>query len=530
MKQEQQGYYTTNEVAYQVVMPLDLGIKIPEDDSLRTLMRIAERIEWSELSGAYERKNRRGDATAKQMFLLVVLAFMNGIYSTRKIEKACRTDIRFIWLLAGKRVPDHTRIARFVTLMKEGIMEGLFYQLVHLLKEDGEIEYAHLFVDGTKVEANANRYTFVWRKRVERGMEKLTQKREALVLQLRTQYALDLGVIKDAEGILAWLHWKARVEGIGFVHGKGKRKHELQKQIEQLEAMLKKEAEYRKSIQILGKRNSYSKTDKDATFMRMKDDHMKNGQLKPGYNLQLGIEAEYIVGVDVSSDLNDTHALPLLLERMEEKGRIKHQDITTDAGYESEETYAKVKARGQVAYIKPLNYEKSKKRSFRKNAFLRENMPYDAERDCFICPAKQELTFQGTRTRYSKSGYVQEVSVYKAKSCVDCPHKGKCTKAKEARTIEISWAFEQARAESRERITSELGILLRVNRSIQSEGAFGVLKEDRHFRRLKRRDMDRVFNEILLYAFAFNVQKLHDKTQQNRLKTMLIIPKAADTA
>jgi hypothetical protein len=200
--------------------------------------------------------------------------------------------------------------------------------------------------------------------------------------------------------------------------------NELQKQIEQLDAMLKKEAEYRKDIRILGKRNSYSKTDKDATFMRMKDDHMKNGQLKPGYNLQLGIEAEYIVGVDVSSDLNDTHALPPLLERMEEKGGIKHQDITTDAGYESEETYAKVKARGQVAYIKPLNYEKSKKRSFRKNAFLRENMPYDAERDCFICPAKQELTFQGTRTRYSKSGYAQEVSVYKAKSCVDCPHKG----------------------------------------------------------------------------------------------------------
>ena len=120
---------------------------------MRTLMRIAERIEWSELPGMYERKNRRGDATAKQMFLLVILAFMNGVYSTRKIEKACRTDIRFIWLLAGKRVPDHTRIARFITLMREGVMEGLFYHLVHLLKEDGEIEYAHLFVDGTKVKA-----------------------------------------------------------------------------------------------------------------------------------------------------------------------------------------------------------------------------------------------------------------------------------------------------------------------------------------------------------------------------------------
>ena len=161
---------------------------------------------------------------------------------------------------------------------------------------------------------------------------------------------------------------------------------------------------------------------------------------------------------------------------------------------------------------------------------MRENSRHSRKNFLRCNGIKQELTFQGTRTRYSKSGYVHEVSVYKAKSCVDCPHKGKCTKAKEARTIEISWAFEQARAESRERITSELGILLRVNRSIQSEGAFGVLKEDRHFRRLKRRDMDRVFNEILLYAFAFNVQKLHDKTQQNRLKTMLIIPKTADTA
>ena len=408
-------------MAYQVVMPLEIGIQIPEDDSLRTLMKIAERIEWSELSGAYERGNRQGEATDKQMFLLIILGFMNGIYSTRKIERACRTDIRFMWLLAGKRVPDHTRIARFITRMREGIMERMFYQLVHLLKEDGEIEYSHLFVDGTKMEAYANRYTFVWRKRIEQGMEKLVEKQVALEEKLRTEYAFELSDVKETARIPERLRTIAYMRGIKFVQGKGKRKPELQKQTEQLEAMLAKGAEYREQIRLLGKRNSYSKTDPDATFMRMKDDHMKNGQLKPGYNVQLGIEAEYIVGVDVSSDLNDTHALLPLLERMEEKGGIKHQDVTTDAGYESEETYTKTKERGQTAYIKPLNYEQSKKRRFRKNEYLWENMPYDAERNCFTCPAGKELTFQGTRIRQNKSGYQQTVSVYRAESCVDCP-------------------------------------------------------------------------------------------------------------
>ena len=512
------------------MMPLNLGIKISQDDSVRVLMRIAERIDWRKLSGAYERESSSWEATPKQIFLLVVMGFMNGIYSTRKIEKACRCDIRFMWLLAGRQVPDHTRIARFIDRIRGRIMEDMFYELVHLLKTEGEIEYEHLFVDGTKIEANANRYTFVWRKRVEHGMEKLCGKRTELIQELRTQYALELGNRTKPEEILSRLRELAQEREIEFVKGKGKRKSTLQKQIEQLAAMQAKEAEYLEHGRILGKRNSYSKTDHSATFMRMKDDHMGNGQLKPGYNVQLGIEAEYIVGVDISSDLNDTQALVPLLERMEEKGGIKYKDVTTDAGYESEEAYVKTKARGQVAYIKPQNYEKSKKHSFRKNAYLRENMPYNEEKNCFTCPAGKELTFQGIKMRKSKSGYEQQVSIYRADNCAGCPHKEKCTKAKEARKIEISWTFERERAESRERITSDLGILLRLNRSIQSEGAFGVLKEDRHFRRLKRRGTERVFTEILLYAFAFDVEKLHAKAQQGRLKSMLIIPEKLNTA
>ena len=381
-----------------MVLPLNVETVIPEDESVRTLMRMAERIDYTKLSGAYMRENPQ-EATPRQMFLLVVLGYMLGLYSTRRIEAACRCDIRFMWILGGKPAPDHTRISRFLQRISGEILEDLFYQVVHLLHEDGEIEYEHLFVDGTKIEANANRYTFVWRKRVEKGLAKLAAQQEKLTAELGTRYVFELGNAKEPEEMLSRLQKLSHERGILFVHGAGKRKTELQRDIEALEAFLKKSREYAEQMEILGARNSYSKTDHSATFMRMKDDHMQNGQLKPGYNVQLGVEAEYIVGVDVSSDLNDTYSLLPLVKRMEEKGGIKHQDVTTDAGYETEETYSGMAERGQTAYIKPQNYESSKKRSFRRNAYLWENMPYDQEKNCFTCPAGKGLRFIGEKKR-----------------------------------------------------------------------------------------------------------------------------------
>ena len=187
-----------------MVLPLDIETIIPEDDSVRTLMRMAERIDYTKLSGAYERENSR-EATPKQMFLLVVLGYMEGNYSTRKIEKACRTDTRFMWILGGKPAPDHTRISRFLQRISGDILEDLFYQVVRLLHEDGEIAYQHLFVDGTKIEANANRYTYVWRKRVEKGIANLSEQQEKITKELRTQYAFELSDTDEPEEMLTRL-------------------------------------------------------------------------------------------------------------------------------------------------------------------------------------------------------------------------------------------------------------------------------------------------------------------------------------
>jgi transposase len=407
------------------------------------------------------------------------------------------------------------------------VAEHLFYQLVEYLRERKEITGEHLFVDGTKIEANANRYSFVWGKSVGKRAEKLQAKLNALLEEIRTAYPFETGWSKEPTEVLAALEKLQKQRGEEAVHGKGKRKGALQRHIEALGAILTKQEEYRKHREILGNRPSYSKTDHDSTFMRMKEDHMGNGQLKPAYNVQLGVEAEYIVCVDVGSERNDLYSLLPLLQRIEEGCGIRHKAIVADAGYESEENYTGLSGRGQAAYIKPQNYEKSKRRSFCRNAFLREHMPYDEREDAYTCPAGKKLVRRGEHIRKSKSGFEQTVTRYACEGCVGCVLKPKCTKAQETRVVEVSKRFVQQRGASLARITSERGILLRVNRSIQSEGAFGVLKEDWGFRRFLRRGQTNVMTELLIYGFAFDVCKLHVKAMRGRLGMQLIQPDSA---
>lgn len=251
--------------------------------------------------------------------------------------------------------------------------------------------------------------------------------------------------------------------------------------------------------------------------MRMKEDHMRNGQLKAGYNLQLGVEGEYIVGVSLSSDCADEWALLPLLERMDAGTKRRHRDITLDAGYESEENYKRLAEREQIAYIKPQNYEKSKTRKYRNNAFLRDNMPYDPAADTYACPAGHAFLPQYETTRKSKSGFEVALTVYECFGCEGCPQKELCTRAKGNRKLYVSKDFLVLRQASLERIRSEKGKLLRLNRSIQAEGAFGVLKQDYGFRRFLRRGEGLVFTEVLLYAMAYNLGKLHAKMVRQQI-------------
>ena len=216
----------------------------------------------------------------------------------------------------------------------------------------------------------------------------------------------------------------------------------------------------------------------------------------------------------MSSERSDVLTLLPLLERMEAGIGAKHKNIVADAGYESEENYKGLIKREQVGYIKPQNYEKSKTRKYKKNQFLRENMAYDAQADTYTCPNGNLFSFSYHTTRKSKSGFESKISVYECHGCVGCPLKEKCTKAKENRKMSVSKDFVELRKQAHELITTDTGKELRMNRSIQVEGAFGVLKQDYGFRRLLRRGKQGVEIEMFLYAFAFNINKKHNKRKR----------------
>jgi transposase len=251
--------------------------------------------------------------------------------------------------------------------------------------------------------------------------------------------------------------------------------------------------------------------------MRMKDDHMKNGQLKPGYNVQLAVEAEYVVGVGIFPNANDHGTLIPMLENMytfNPEMRIKN--LIADAGYESEENYLYLEGKRISYFIKPAVYEQQKKRSFKNNISKRENMTYNSEVDEYTCANGKQLKPVRTFNRTAKSGYVSEVTVYECESCDGCPLKEKCTKAKGNRQMQVSKTFIAKRAISLENVSSDMGIILRVNRSIQSEGSFGVLKQDRQFTRFLTRGTQNVKTETLLMCLGYNINKLHAKIQSER--------------
>jgi len=495
------------------MLPLDVGVKIEASASVRLLLEITERLDYSKLNAAYDRHPSETEASPKQMFQLVTLGFMEGHQSTRKLEAACRNDIRFMYILKGKPVPDHNRFWKFIKDRLQGeVMEHLHYQLVEYLEGAGEIDFENLFVDGTKIEAQANRYSFVWKKSTTKYETRLDGKLAELMDRLTLEYGISMPPGTTPEEGLVIL--KGMAQDITFVHGRGKRKTPLQRNIEILEAYISRKGKYAIYNQTFKGRNSFSKTDRDATFMRMKDDHMRNGQLKPGYNLQLGVEGGYIVGVDISSERSDQQTLLPLLDRMEKGSGKRHKNVTTDAGFESEENYKGLLERNQTAYIKPQNYEKSKTRKYRTNAYLRENMPYDAENDFYTCPNGDIFAYAYTTKRRSESGFESTITVYECHGCGACPQKHLCTRAKGNRKISVSKDFIDLRLASLNRITSEYGRDLRLNRSIQAEGAFGVLKQDYGFRRFLRRGMTNVLTETFLYAFAFNINKLHAKKKR----------------
>ena len=347
--------YTTNEKCFQLQIPMNLDVIIPDNDGVRLLSQFVEELDLTCLYDTYS-MIKENQVTPRQMLKIMLYGYLDGRYSSREIEKACHRDINFMYLLEGKTAPDHATIARFRSLHFGPCAKKLLTGCAELLLELGEISGENIFIDGTKIEANANRYTFVWKKAVTKNQEKQGLKAAALTEECIRTYGLKpvwqgKVTLRTLKKLRKQLYALKEEEGIVFVHGIGKKKTVLQKHIEQLEELLDKLKGYNHKIHVCGKRNSYSKTDPDATFMRMKEDHMKNGQLKPAYNLQHGVDADYIVWLQTLSNTTDSPTLVSFLDDMKENLSFKYSNIVADAGYESEENYSYLEDAEQKAFL-----------------------------------------------------------------------------------------------------------------------------------------------------------------------------------
>lgn len=508
-------------------LPLNTEYMIPKDDPVRLLSQIIEELNLEELDQTYSRI-RENCATPRQMLKILLYAYMNRIYSSRGMESACRRDINFMYLLEGIKAPDHSSIARFRSCHFAPVSKTIMSRLTLFLADCGEISFENLFIDGTKIESAANKYTFVWKKSVNKNLKKLIDKIPRFVQKAEEDFGIQLIYNGDIQlRHLKKLRKKLKKiqdeEQIVFVHGTGKRKTLLQKTIEELDGYLERFKKYVKQLHQCGERNSYSKTDIDATFMRMKEDHMRNGQLKPAYNVQFGVDSEYVVWAMVGPQPTDTTTLVPFLNETREYLNHKYEKIVADSGYESEENYVYLEKNGQLAFIKPANYEISKTRKYRTDISKKENMEYNIQGDYYICRNGKKLIVTGEKRSKSKTGYESIKTQYTCESCDGCPYKAKCIKGNNSKTpleertkrLEISKVFQEKRRDNLERILSDEGIVLRINRSIQAEGAFADVKGDMEFRRFLTRGHQNVLAESILLAMGHNINKLHHKIQSD---------------
>jgi transposase len=382
-----QKNYSENSDGYQLKLPLNIETIIPEDDSVRLLSQFVEAMDLTDLYSTYERIK---SVTPRTLLKIVLYSYMNGDYSSRSMELNCKRDINFMFLLEGVSAPDHATFARFRSIHFAPCAKRILAEMSNALFDLGEISGETVFIDGTKIEACANKYTFVWKKSVTKNQAKLLQKIADLMAECEELYDIkivygDTVKMKHVKRLRKKLYALKQSEGVVFVHGVGKRKTPLQKSIETLEDYLTRLKKYNQQVHICGERNSYSKTDQDATFMRMKEDAMGNGQLKPAYNLQHGVDSEYITWLTIGPQPTDTTTLIPFLKEAEEYLKFKYKNITADAGYESEENYLFLEENGQLSYIKPANYEISKTRKYKNDIGKIENMEYDAQTDTYSC-------------------------------------------------------------------------------------------------------------------------------------------------
>lgn len=489
------------------LLPPSLEELIAEHHPVRVVNKVIDQINIDPLLAKF-----KGGGTSsyhpRMLLKVLVYGYLSNIYSSRKIEEAIKENIHFMWL-SGSLRPDHNTINRFRSDKLQHVLKDIFSRIVLLLAQEGLLSLKQAFTDGTKLESAAGRYTFVWGKSIQNSKERIGKQVNELWEYAQTVAAEEM---KDASPISFEEISEEKVQQAIEQIEKALENKPVEKKVKQKLAYGRRNwphklRQYAKQQQILKDRNSYSKTDQDATFMRLKEDHMQNGQLKPAYNWQVSTNNQFILFYSLHQNPTDTTTLIPHLEQFKKSLGTLPQEVTTDAGYGSEENYQWLENEQVEAYVKYNYFHSEQRKKVAQDPFHRNNLHYNKEKDCYYCPMGQAMVKVREYERKTTTGYLQRYSRYEAVRCEGCPLRGSCHKAKGNRTLEVSHNLERLKAKAREKLTSEKGIINRKKRPAEVEAVFGNVKGNHHFRRLYLRGLAKVEVETGLLAIAHNLRK-----------------------
>jgi transposase len=490
-----------------MMLPPSLEELIDKNHPVRLVNQIIDRIDIDPLL-----KKFKGGGTSsyhpRMLLKVLVYAYVNNTYSSRRMEAALKENIHFMWL-AGMNQPDHNTINRFRSERLKDVLKTVFGKVVELLVEAGHLDLKEIYTDGTKLEAQANRYTFVWGNAIKHSKAKMEEQLKELwayaegvaAEELKDQTPESFAVV-SAEQVSKTI---AKIDRA--LEGKDISKQKRQKLNYAKKNWPANVERYAQQEAILKKRNSYSKTDTDATFMRMKEDHMKNGQLKPAYNVQVSSHNQYVVNYSLHQNPTDTTTLKKHLASFHDLYQKYPEVLTADAGYGSEENYLLLNKYKIDGYVKHNQFDREQ-RSKCVDWFRGDQLEYDKKKDVLYCPIGDEMKPIGTSTRITANGFKQTLTKYQAKKCNGCALREACHSQRGNRIVEVNHRLRKLKQQANAKLKSEKGMVYRKRRAADVEPVFANIKHNKNFKRFMLKGIAKVEIETGLLALAHNLAKI----------------------
>lgn len=508
--------YTMN----QTTLPLEMNCYLPENHIVYSIHQVVEDLDDSQYH-LIENDFGRPAYHPKVLLKALLFAYSEGIFSGRKIEKMMQENIAMQWL-TGQTLVSYRTINRFrVSEVTKAILQDLYCTFSLRLKEEKLIEGKALFIDGTKFEADANKYTFVWKKATDQFYSTLKEK-EIHYYEEEIAPLIDQAVERDQNQAFT----KKEIEELYELLQKELEKIETEINQENEKEVLKKKKKKRRSLKkhrnrlkkdfipreqkyedyysTFDGRNSFSKTDKTATFMRMKDDHMRNGQLKPGYNIQIATENQFVLHTQVYPNPTDTRTLIPFLHSLP-KPIQPSTYIVADAGYGSQENLKYLERSGWTGLVKYGMYEKEQKKKYRLSDRNRENWIHDEDQNTYTHPDGTIYAYGYVSRQKTDSGFVRLSHIYQS---TDPSYKNG------RKSFSINYEYEEQKLNIREKLSSEEGTQFYGKRKIDVEPTFGQVKANLRFTRFSVRGKSNVENETNLIFMANNLRKYNKRKKK----------------